>query len=185
MLATQLANNWWVVALRGVLALLFGVALLVWPGPGLAALVILFGAYAFVDGVFSVVAAFRAAGENRRWWPLALEGVTGIAAGGVAFLWPGITAIVLLYIIAAWAVVTGIFEVVQAIRLREEIENEWWLALSGVLSVLFGLFLMFFPGPGALAVVWIVGAYAVLFGIMLLALAWRLWDLNDRVPAAA
>jgi uncharacterized membrane protein HdeD (DUF308 family) len=183
MLAMMTAN-WWAIALRGVLAVLFGVLLFVWPAAGLAVLVALFGAYALVDGVFALISAFRA---GERWWGFALEGIVGIAAGVLTFLWPDITAIVLLYLIAFWAIATGVFEIMAAIRLRREIDDEWLLGLVGVLSILFGAYLVFFPAAGALTVVWIVAAYAVMFGVLLVMLGLRLRGLGEgtRRPAAA
>jgi len=169
-----LAGKWWAVALRGLLALLFGIVAFIWPGISLAALVFLFGAYALADGIFTVITALRAPEGYRRWWVLLLEGVFGVTAGVLAFVWPGITALVLLYLIAAWAIVTGIFEIAAAIRLRKEITGEWLLALSGILSVLFGVLLLAWPGAGALAVVWLIGAYAIIFGALLIALGLRL-----------
>jgi uncharacterized membrane protein HdeD (DUF308 family) len=166
-----LARNWWAVALRGLFAVLFGVMALVWPGITLEVLVWLYGAYALADGIFAVIAALSGAGET---WLLLLEGVVGIAAGVVTFLWPGITALILLFLIAGWAIVTGIFEIMAALRLRRTIRGEFWLVLSGILSVLFGLFLAIWPGEGALAVVWVIGLYAILFGVTLLALGFRL-----------
>src|SRR4051794_34974783 len=137
-----LARNWWALALRGLFAVLFGIAAFAWPGITLGALVLLYGAYAFVDGVFAIAAALAGRTEGLPWWALLLEGVFGIAAGVIAFAWPGITALALLFLISAWAVVTGVFEIVAAVRLRKEIRGEWLLALSGVLSVLFGVALV-------------------------------------------
>jgi uncharacterized membrane protein HdeD (DUF308 family) len=170
-----LTRNWWVFALRGAAAVLFGVLALVWPTITLSALVLLFGAYALVDGVMSLgVAIFGgAAAEGRRPW-LVLEGIAGIGAGIVTFAWPGITTLVLLWWIAAWALVTGAFEIAAAIRLRREIRGEWRLALSGALSVLFGILLAIRPGEGAVAVAWLIGIYAIVFGAALLALAYEL-----------
>ena len=168
----ELARHWWVVALRGLVAVLFGILAFVWPGLTLAALVFLFGAYALVDGILGVVAALR--GEAHHRLAMLLEGIVGILAGLAAFAWPGLTALVLLYIIAFWAILTGVLEIVAAVRLRRAIQNEWGLLIGGALSVLFGLVLVVAPGAGALAVVWIIAAYAVVFGIALLALAWRL-----------
>jgi len=169
-----LARNWWALALRGLFAILFGIAAFAWPGITLGALVLLYGAYALVDGVFAIAAAVVGRTDGMPWWALVLEGVAGIAVGIMTFAWPGITALVLLYLIAAWAVVTGIFEIVAAVRLRKEIQGEWLLALSGILSVLFGFALVFNPLAGALAVVWLIGAYAIAFGVLMIALAFRL-----------
>jgi uncharacterized membrane protein HdeD (DUF308 family) len=180
-----LARNWWALALRGLFAVLFGLAVFIWPGLTLLALVALFAAYALVDGVFSLVAAVRAAGRQARWWPLLLEGVLGIAAGVVTFLWPNITALALLYLIAAWAIVTGVFEIVAAVRLRREIEGELLLGLAGLASVIFGILLILFPGAGALAVLWLIGAYAIGFGILLIFLGFRLRGMRDRSEQAA
>jgi uncharacterized membrane protein HdeD (DUF308 family) len=169
-----LRNNWWALALRGVAALIFGLAAILVPDITLLGLVMLFGAYAIVDGIFAIIAAFSTSRESARWWMLPVEGVFGIAAGALAFLLPGITALVLLYLIAFWAIVTGIFEIAAAIRLRKEITGEWMMAVSGAASILFGLLLILFPGVGALAVVMWIGAYALIFGALLLALAIRL-----------
>ena len=181
----DLARNWWMVALRGVLGILFGLIALVWPGITLLVLVALFGAYALVDGIFAVVAAFRAGRSRFRWW-LVLEGIAGISAGIATVFWPQITALVLLVLVAAWAIVTGVLEIVAAIRLRKVITGEWVLALTGVLSVGFGVLLLLFPGPGALSLVWLIGAYALAFGILLLVLAFRLRSWGRRAaPGAA
>ena len=180
-----LARNWWVVALRGVLGILFGLIALVWPGITLLALVALFGAYALVDGIFAAVAAFRAGRSQFRWW-LVLEGIAGIGTGIATVFWPQITALVLLVLVAAWAIVTGVLEIVAAIRLRKVITGEWVLALTGVLSVGLGMLLLLFPGPGALSLVWLIGAYALAFGILLLVLAFRLRSWGRRAaPGAA
>jgi uncharacterized membrane protein HdeD (DUF308 family) len=170
-----LTHNWWAVAVRGVAALLFGLLALIWPGITVLALVALFGAYALVDGVVALGTAFfgrRGAAGDRSW--LIVEGVAGIAAGIVTFIWPGATTLVLLWLIAAWAFVTGVFEIVAAVRLRREIRGEWLLILSGALSVLFGLVLVVWPTTGALAVIYLVGIYAIVFGAALVMLAYRL-----------
>jgi uncharacterized membrane protein HdeD (DUF308 family) len=164
-----------VLALRGLVAIVFGLLAFLWPGITLWALILLFGAYMLLDGVFAIVAGVRAAGNEARWWLLLVEGILGVLAGIVAFLWPGLTALALLYFIAAWAIVTGIFEIVGAIRLRREIEGEWALILGGALSVRFGVLLIVIPAPaGILSLVWLIGAYAVAFGVLLLILAFRL-----------
>lgn len=169
-----LGRNWWAIGLRGVIAVLFGLIALVWPGIALGVLVALFGIYAFVDGVFAFIAAVRAAERHAGWWALALEGVLGVAAGIGAFVFPGLTALALLYLIAAWALLTGIAELVAGYRLHEAGSHAWILVLAGVISVLFALYLFIFPGAGALSVVWLIGIYAILFGLTLLGLAWRL-----------
>jgi uncharacterized membrane protein HdeD (DUF308 family) len=169
-----LGRNWWALALRGVAAILFGILAFAWPGITLFVLVLFFGAYMLVDGIFAIVAAVRAAGEEDRWWLLLIEGILGVLAGLVAFFWPGLTALALLYFIAAWAIVTGIMEIVAAVRLRQEIEGEWALGLSGLLSVIFGVLLVVLPAPaGLLSLVWLIGAYAVATGVLLLILAFR------------
>jgi uncharacterized membrane protein HdeD (DUF308 family) len=171
---TLLARNWWTLALRGIVAVVFGLAALAWPGITLTILVILLGAYLLVDGVFALIAAFKDRREHRQWWVVLLEAAASIAAGALTLAWPGLTELALLYLVAAWAVITGIFEIVAAIRLREEIKGEWLLALSGILSVLFGLILAIQPGAGALALVWIIALYAIIFGALLIMLGFRL-----------
>jgi uncharacterized membrane protein HdeD (DUF308 family) len=136
--------------------------------------VFLWGAYALVDGAFAIAAGIKTYGENKRWWVLLLEGILGVAAGVVAFVIPGITALVLLLLIAAWAIVTGVFEIAAAIQLRKYITGEWMLALAGVASIIFGILLFLNPSAGALAVIWIIGAYAIVFGALLIALGLRL-----------
>jgi uncharacterized membrane protein HdeD (DUF308 family) len=176
-----LAGNWWALALRGLLAVLFGITAFVMPGLTLAALVLLYGAYALVDGVFAVVASLAGRTFGTPWWAMLIRGLLGIAIGIVTFVWPGITELALLYIIAAWAVVTGGFEIAAAIRLRKEIRGEWLLVLSGAISVLFGLALMVYPAAGALAIVWLLGSYAIIFGVLLLVLGLRLRSLSQSI----
>ncbi|HEX5075371.1 MAG TPA: HdeD family acid-resistance protein [Gemmatimonadaceae bacterium] len=184
--ADSLSHNWWAVVLRGVLGVLFGIITFFAPGLSLAALVTLYGAYALVDGVFAIVSAVRRHGTER-WGMLLLEGIAGIGAGLVTFFWPGITAIALLYLIAAWSLFTGIMEVGAAIRLRKVITGEWMLGLSGVLSIAFGVLLVLFPGAGALAVVLWIGAYAIVFGALLIGLGFRLrsWGQHGTPHPAA
>ncbi|HEX7335097.1 MAG TPA: HdeD family acid-resistance protein [Pyrinomonadaceae bacterium] len=170
-------SSWWALVLRGLAAIAFGVLAFVWPQITLTALVFLWGAYALVDGAFAIAAGVKSHGENKRWWVLLLEGILGVAAGLVAFLVPGITALVLLILIAAWAMVTGVFEIAAAIQLRKHIKGEWLLALAGVASVLFALALLFNPAAGALAVVWLIGAYSIVFGVLLIVLGVRLHSL--------
>ncbi|MBX5493540.1 MAG: HdeD family acid-resistance protein [Chloroflexi bacterium] len=180
----QLLSNWWLLLVRGVIAVLFGILAFIWPGLTLLALVLLFGIYTLADGLLALWLTFVAAREQRRWWPFLVEGIAGVAAGILTFIWPGITALVLLYIIAAWAIVTGILEIIAAIRLREVIEGEWLLGLGGVLSILLGVLLAAQPAAGALALVWLIAAYAVVFGVVLIALALRVRGWRDRYRAA-
>jgi uncharacterized membrane protein HdeD (DUF308 family) len=167
----MLAGNWWALLLRGIAAVLFGLAALFWPGLTLVVLIAFFGAYALVDGVFAIVAGIRGS-EGSRWLLLA-EGVLGVLAGLVVFFWPGMTATVLLFLISAWAIFTGLLKVVMAIAFRRRIENEWLMGLSGVLSVLFGVVLAVWPGAGLLSLVWLVGIYALIFGVALIVLGFR------------
>lgn len=180
---TALARNWWTLAIRGAAAIIFGLLTFFLPGVTLAALILLFAAYAIIDGVFNLVAAFRGHTEERSRWLLAVAGLVSVAAGIVAFAMPGLTALVLVYVIGTWALVTGVLEIVAAIRLRDEIPNEWWLGASGALSVVFGLLLMIAPGAGALALVLWIGAYAILFGALLVGLAFRLRREQPEVRA--
>ena len=169
-----LARNWGWFALRGVAGVLFGLLTFMNPAISLASLILVFGAYALADGVFTVIAAIMNRRGERHWVTVLLGGVAGIAVGLLTFMMPGITTLVLLYLIAAWAIVTGGAEIAAAIRLRKVISGEWLLGLAGVLSVVFGLFLIVYPGPGALTVVLWIGAYAFVFGIMMIALSLRL-----------
>jgi uncharacterized membrane protein HdeD (DUF308 family) len=167
-------RNWWVLVLRGVLGLLFGVFAILLPAAALAALVLTFGAYALVDGLFTIVATVRDRRGERGWGWLLLSGVAGVLAGVAAFVAPALTALVLLYVIAAWAVVTGLLEILTAVRLRREITGEWLLAASGALSIVFGALVMIVPMAGALAVVLLIGVYALTAGAVLIALGVRL-----------
>ncbi|GAA2878363.1 HdeD family acid-resistance protein [Streptosporangium fragile] len=170
----ELTQTWWVYLVRGACAILFGLLAIVWPDITLYALVVVFGAFAIVNGVFSLFNAGR--GGSRGW--MIVSGIVGILTGLVVFLWPGITALVLLFFIAGWAIATGLLEIVAAIRLRKVMEGEWTFIVSGVLSVLFGILLLAWPGAGALAVVWLIGTMAIVYGIALLALAFRLRGLG-------
>jgi uncharacterized membrane protein HdeD (DUF308 family) len=175
-----LMRNWWVVLLRGLAGIFFGIATFFAPAISLAALVLLFGAYALVDGVLTLISALRNRATNERWWVLLLEGLTGVIAGVLTFIWPGITALALLYLIAAWALVTGALEIAAAIRLRKVIDHEWLLVLSGIASIVLGVLLAMFPGPGALALVFWIGAYALVFGVLLVALGFKLRSWGGR-----
>ena len=178
-----LIRNWWVFLVRGLMGIVFGVVTFFQPGLSLAALVLLFGAYAFADGIFAIVSAIRRRTGSEPWWVLLLEGIAGIAAGVMTLVWPGLTAIVLLYVIAAWALATGIFEIAAAIRLRKIINDEWLLVLSGVASIALGVFLMALPGPGALALIIWIGAAAFVSGIMFVVLSLRLRSWGRTHPS--
>ncbi len=169
-----LAQNWWALVLRGVLNILFGIAAFAWPGITFAALALFYGAFALVDGCFAIAAAVAGSPRSIPWWALLVEGILGIGVGVITFFWPGITVLALLLMIAAWAVTTGILEIVAAIRLRKEISGEWLLALSGALSVALGIALVAYPGPGIVAVTWMIGAYAITFGVLFIVLGFRL-----------
>ena len=183
-MATRFAQNWWTFALRGVFALLFGILAFVAPGATLTTLVYVFGFYAILNGVFALYAAWNLRSYDR-WWVLLLEGLLGIAAGVIAFFYPGATALAFLSIIAAWAILTGILQIVAAIQLRKEIENEWSLGLGGLASVVFGVLLVVWPRSGLVTISWIVGIYAIAFGVMLIMLGSRLRGLNKTIQQKA
>ena len=167
-----LSGNWVGLAVRGVAAVLFGLAALIWPGLTLAVLIILYGAYAVVDGVFAIVAGLRAGSGTGKWLFVA-EGALSILAGLIAVFWPGVSAVFLLYIIAFWAIFGGLLRIVGAVLLRREIENEWTMALGGVLWVLLGIVLFVLPGAGLLSLSWLIGIFALGAGITLIVLAFR------------
>jgi uncharacterized membrane protein HdeD (DUF308 family) len=174
-LLRALSEYWWLLLLRGIAAIAFGILAMIWPGLTLLTLIFLWGAYAIVDGVLAVweAVAGRAGEIAPRWW-LAVVGIAGIVAGLLTFAWPGVTALVLLVFIATWAIVIGALQIWGAIRLRKEIEGEWLLILSGLLSVAFGIALIVQPGTGALALVWLIAWFAILAGCIYIALAFRL-----------
>lgn len=171
---TMLRKYWWTILLRGIIAVLFGIAAFVWPGITIVFLISLFGAYALLDGIISVVIGIAQYGQNERWWGILLQGICGIAVGLMTFLWPQITGLILLYFIAGWAILTGLFQIVAAIRLRKVISGEWLLGLSGAISVLFGITLFIYPAAGALAVIWMIGIFAILNGLLLIFLSLRI-----------
>jgi uncharacterized membrane protein HdeD (DUF308 family) len=178
-----ISDAWWSVLLRGIAAIVFGVVTFLWPGVTLAALVLLFGAYALVDGIAAIILGIREHGERERWWAEVLVGFVGVAAGIITFMMPNITALALLVVIATWAIVRGVFEIGAAIRLRHAIEGEWLLALVGVLSIAFGVLMFLFPGAGALALVLWIGAFAFVSGIMLVFLSFRVRSMARAVHA--
>lgn len=180
-----LARNWWSLVIRGILAIAFGVLTFIWPGITIAVLVLLFGAYALIDGVVNLVGMFAGSRPEERWWALLIEGIVGIAAGLITFFWPGITALSLVFVIAAWAFVTGIFELVAAVRLRREISGEWLLILSGIASLLLGVLFAALPLVGILAIAFTVGIYAIIFGALMVSLGFRLRSWAHTFPGGA
>ncbi len=175
-LVGRIARNWGLILVRGLAALVFGILCFVWPAISLLALVLLYGAYAIVDGIGAIVW-----GSRSRWWLMVAVGVVSVLSGLIAFFWPGITALALLYVIAAWAIVRGVAELVAAFQLRRRISNEWMLVLGGLISILFGVVMALFPGAGALSMIWLIGAFAVVFGIFAVSLALRLRSFQERM----
>ena len=177
-MAIVLSTNWWALALRGIFGILFAIFAFLWPAATIGALVLLFGVYAFVDGVLALGATFRAVRGHRRWGTLLLEGIVGILAGLCAWLLTGLTFAFLIFLIAAWAIITGVLEIIAAIRLRRHIPREWLLILMGVVSIVFGILIYLAPVTAAVVVVWYLAAYAAIFGILQLILAFRLRSMH-------
>ena len=180
-LAIILSRNWWVLLLRGLAAITFGILAWLLPEISLAVLVLLFGAYTLAAGILGVWTAIAGRKEHEHWCVLLLWGLTGVGVGILTFLVPGVTALVLLFYIAIWEVATGILEVVVAIRLRKEINGEWLLVLGGLASVLFGVIIMARPGAGALALLWLIATYAVIFGVILVILAFKVRTFSNQL----
>lgn len=172
-LASILSRGWWLLLLRGLAAIAFGVLTWSQPGISVAVLVLFFGAYSLVDGVLGVWTAIAGREHHEHWWVFLLEGLLGVGVGILTFFAPGVTAIALLFYIAIWAIGTGVLEIVAAVRLRKEIDGEWMLILAGLASVVFGVLLMAQPGAGALALIWLIGSYAIVFGVLLVLLAFK------------
>ncbi|MCL5278975.1 MAG: HdeD family acid-resistance protein [Planctomycetes bacterium] len=177
-LIDAIARNWPLILVRGVAAIVFGILCFVWPAITLLALVLVWGAYAIVDGVGAIVW-----GTRSRWWSMVAVGIVSVLAGLIAFFWPGITALALLYLIAAWAIVRGGVEIAAAVRLRHWIRNEWLLGLAGIASIVFGVLVALFPGAGAPSVVWLIGVFAVVFGVLAVGVALRLRSLQHTARA--
>lgn len=176
---------WWTVALRAGVAIILGVIALALPGLTLAAIVLLFGVYALIDGALALIAAVRGLRHHDRWGVVALEGVIGVAAGVVALWWPAIGALALTLLVAAWALSSGVLEIVMAVRLRRIIAREWLLLLGGTLSIVLAILVAVYPGVGALTIVWWLGAYALAYGIVMLTLALRMRHLGVPTAVAA
>jgi uncharacterized membrane protein HdeD (DUF308 family) len=173
LLIAMLARNWWAIGIRGVVGILFGLVALFLPGATMLSLVLVFAAYAFVDGVFGIISAMRAARQRERWGLLLLEGVVDIAVAAIAVLWPGITVVAFVLLVAFWAILTGALMLAAAFRLEIE-DGRWWLVFGGVVSLLYGALLIVAPMIGAVVLTWWLGAYALVFGVSLLVLAFRL-----------
>ena len=172
-MSVMLRRSWWVLLLRGAAAIVFGVLTWMQPAASAAALVLIFGAYVFVDGVLGVYSAIKSRNESRHWWMVLLWGLTGVVFGVLTVINPGITALVLTIYIGVWALITGVVEIVAALRLRKEIEGEWLLVLGGLISVLFGAFVLAQPGAGMMAMLWVIATYAVIFGVLMVLLAFK------------
>lgn len=183
-LASLLSRSWWLLLLRGLIAILFG--LLVWfqPSESLVALVLFFGAYTLADGILGIWTAFAGRGQHEHWWVLLLWGLVGVGVGALTFVVPGVTALALLFYIAVWAIATGVLQVVTAVRLRKEITGEWLLVLGGLASVVFGFLLMAQPAAGVFALLWLIGTYAVVFGVILVLLAFKARGFGKQAPQA-
>ena len=180
---TRLASHWWLFLIRGILAIALGILMPLFPTAAIFTIAILFGAYAFVDGIVAIVAAIRMNHADLSWMWLVLEGFLGIAVGALTFFNPGITALFLVYLFGGWAVATGVLTIVSAIRLRKVISNETLLILLGILSVAAGIVIFWAPIYGVFAIVWTVGVYALLTGIFFIWLAFRLRRLPDVLAA--
>ncbi|HEX3465440.1 MAG TPA: HdeD family acid-resistance protein [Candidatus Elarobacter sp.] len=176
----RLTSHWWLFLIRGILALALGILMPLFPGATIYVLAILFGAYAFVDGIVAIAAAIRMNHAEHNWGWLLVEGVLGVLVGVITFFYPTITVLWLIYLFAAWAILTGIAAIVAAIRLRPLV-NEWLTILLGVLSVAAGIAIWFVPAAGAFAIVWIISVYALLAGILFIGLAFRIRGLHGRV----
>lgn len=176
-----LKEKWWVLLLRGVIAVVFAVMIWMQPAISLKALIILFGAFAFADGLLGVWTALSSRKDKDNWWLLMLWGLVGIGIGIITFVAPQVTALALLFYIAIWAIVTGILEIIAAVKLRKEIEGEWLLGLAGLLGVIFGILLISQPGVGVLAVLWLIAAYSLIFGVLLIILAFKVRSLGVKL----
>jgi uncharacterized membrane protein HdeD (DUF308 family) len=178
-----LTRNWWMWLIRGIAAIIFGVLAWIWPGLTWITIAIFFGAYALVDGIFAIVATVRAAENQQRWWPFLIEGIIGILIAGITFYDVRITIAALYLTIAAWAFLTGIFELVAAFQLRKHISNEVWLIIGGLASIAFGVLMVMFPIIGALTIIYIIAAYAIVFGFIMIGFSLRLRG-HVHTPAA-
>ena len=173
-MSIMLHPSWWVLLLRGAAAIIFGVLTWMQPAASAAALVLVFGAYVFVDGLLGIYTAIKSRQQSRHWWVVLLWGLTGVVVGVLTVINPAITALVLTIYIGVWALMTGVLQIVAALRLRKEIQGEWVLVLGGLLSVLFGIFVLMQPGAGMMAMLWVLATYAVIFGVLMVILAFKI-----------
>ncbi|MTH77665.1 HdeD family acid-resistance protein [Paracoccus aestuariivivens] len=173
-----MAANWWLILLRGIAAILFGIVTLIWPGLTVFALLLVFGAYAIFDGALTLVTAFQRRNSDERWWAWALDGLLSITIGVMALFWTGPTALAFIIWMAIWGVIAGIFRIVAAIRLRNEIDGEWALGLSGLLLLIWGILMATLPAAGLLSIAWLIGTFALLIGISLIVLSFHLRKLK-------
>jgi uncharacterized membrane protein HdeD (DUF308 family) len=180
----MVSRIWWAIVLRGVLAVLFGVVALFYTGQTLLALIYVFGAYAVLDGLLALVAAVRAGEAHRRWGWLVFAGLVGVAAGIVSFVWPGLTALAVVFIVAAWAIIGGVAEIAFALSWPDTLAHPWLAALAGAVSVVYGVLLAVWPRSGAVALTWLLGLYAIAYGVTLLYYAYRLQALRRDVRSA-
>ena len=181
-----LARNWWALLIRGIAAVIFGILAFLWPGTTWVVIGILFGAYAFVDGIFAIVAAVRAAQAHERWWPFLLEGTVGLIIAAIVFYDLGVALLAIYFMITFWAFVTGVLEIVAAVHLRRQLANEWLLILAGICSIVFGALMVWHPVAGMLAAIWIIAIYAIVFGIVMIGFSLRLRKLaHECFPTIA
>jgi uncharacterized membrane protein HdeD (DUF308 family) len=182
----NIVSHWWVPLLRGVIAIAFGITLFAFPITAVGVFVLFFGAFAFVDGVLAIYQALRFAHPSSgRWWLQLISGLAGIAVGVITVLYPGLTAYTLGLFIAAWAIVTGVLEIGAGIRLRQDVPGEIFMILAGIVSIILGIVLFFFPLAALLAWVWVVGTYALIAGVVLIMLAFRLRNIEPKTTAPA
>ncbi|MDY6867852.1 MAG: HdeD family acid-resistance protein [Chloroflexota bacterium] len=169
-----IVRNWWVFLVRGLLAVIFGVLALIWPEITLITLMILFGIFVLMEGILNLVIGVATSDTNRRWWVTLIEGILDIVIAILTFVWPDITAVVLLYFIAAWALLSGVLEIILAIRIRQMIEREWAMILGGILSIIFSVLLFVFPSEGAISLLMLIGIYSIIIGILFVILGFRI-----------
>jgi uncharacterized membrane protein HdeD (DUF308 family) len=178
-----LKRHWWVLVIRGICGIVFGVIALAYPGLALATLVLLFGAWVLIDGVFRIVGATAGRASDPDWGFHLIVGILGVVVGFLTFRAPGITALALIIYIAAWALMVGAAEIALAIKLRKEMKGEWFLILMGLASIIFAVLLLWNPGPGALALLWLIASYAIVFGVLAIIFGFRLRSLRTLLPS--